>query len=37
MKSVLTEEVANLGWRAQGACPVVYEQGMLLQVSFERH
>jgi hypothetical protein len=37
MKSLLTEEIANLGWLARAACPVVYEQGMLLQVGFERH
>jgi hypothetical protein len=37
MKSLLTEEIANLGWLAHPACPVVYEQGMLLQVGFERH
>src|SRR3984885_6782068 len=37
MKSPLTEEIANLGWLARSACPVVYEQRMLLSVGFERH
>jgi hypothetical protein len=37
MKSLLTEEIANLGWLGLRACPVVYEQRMLLQVGFERH
>jgi hypothetical protein len=36
MKSLLTEEIANLGWLARRARPVVYEQRMLLQVGFER-
>jgi hypothetical protein len=37
MKSLLTEEIANLGRLAHPACPVVNEERMLLQVGFERH
>jgi hypothetical protein len=37
MKSLLTEEIADLGWLAHPARPVVYEQRMLLQVGFECH
>jgi hypothetical protein len=40
MKSFPIEEIANLGWLARSVrpgCPVMYEQGMLLDVGFECH
>jgi hypothetical protein len=37
MKSLLAEEIANLGRLAHPACPVVNEERMFLQMSFERH
>jgi hypothetical protein len=35
VESLLTEEIANLGWLVRSARPVVYEQGMLVQVGLE--
>ena len=37
VESLLSEEIANLGWLAGPACPVVYEQRVLVQVGLERH
>jgi hypothetical protein len=36
VKSLLTEEIAYLGRLARAACPVMEEQGMLLEVGLER-